>query len=424
MGKITIFGREFISWESRSTSVSPSSIKNPIEWLLQLFGMQTNSGVVVSPETALTLPVYYAGLKIIGEDIAKISGGVFRKDGENRTPISHPVGDLIFLNPNKIINSFHWRQTMMVHALSWGNGYSHIIRDGNARPIELRLIPNPTDVEPFVIDNELWYKVTGMPQPIPSLDMFHIRGLGYDGIKGRAILAVAKEIIGGGLAAQNYSNKNFSQGALKKVALIPGAGGQKVGKVDPDVEEYIKKTWMQDMNDGRPSVLAPGLEIKEVGLNPDEVKLIETQQFTVEQYARMTRIPAYKLNDLRNAHFNNIEQQSIEYVGDTLMPWVIQFELEGRNKLFTEKEKTNHYIKFNLNSLMRGDLKSRYESYQIAVNTGFFNRNEVRSLEDANPADGLDEYFVPVNMYSPEILDIITKKMAKEIQNNQSNGSN
>jgi HK97 family phage portal protein len=383
--------------------------------------MDTASGVTVSAETSLTLPVYYAGLKIIGEDIAKISGGVFKKQGVNRVPIDHVVGNLIFSNPSQIINSFHWRATTMVHAISYGNSYSRIIRDGNARPVELRMYTKPNDVEPMVIDNELWYKVIGEPRAIPAMDIFHIRGIGYDGIKGRAILSVAKEVIGGGLASQKYSNKNFAGGSLKKVALVPGAGGLKSGKVDPEVEQYIKDKWMEDQTNGVPSVLAPGLEVKEIGLNPAEIELINTQMFTVEQFARMVRIPPYKLMDLRNAHFNNIEHQSIEYVTDTLLPWIVQFEMEAKNKLFTEREKTDHYLKFNVNSLMRGDSKARAEYYQSAINTGWMNRNEARALEDSNPADGLDEYFVPVNMYSPDILESITEMMAKKAKENGTN---
>src|SRR3972149_4953804 len=411
MGKLTLFGREIFSYEGRSEPIS--NLTNPKEWLLKVLGMDTASGVTVSSETSLTLPVYYAGLKIIGEDIAKISGGVFRKKGDNRNLITYPVGILFFPNPKKIIISFNWRATTMVHAISYGNGYSKIISDDNAKPVEVRMYTKPNDVEPMVIDNELWYRVIGEPLPVPAIDMFHIRGIGYDGIKGRAILAVAKEVIGGGLASQKYSNKNYAGGALKKIALVPAAGSSKTGRVDQDVEDHIKNKWMEDQQNNMPSVLAPGLEVKEIGLNPAEIDLINTQMFTVEQFARMVRIPPHKLMDLRNAHFNNIEHQSIEYVTDTLLPWIVQFEMEARNKLFAEREKADHYLKFNVNSLMRGDSKARAEYYQSAINTGWMNRNEARALEDSNPADGLDEYFVPVNMYSPEILEIITKKMAK-----------
>lgn len=424
MGKISLFGREFISWEKRSSELPVSNLKNPAEWLLQLLGLQTQAGVTITPDTALTLPVYYAGLKIIGEDIAKISGGVFKKEGNNRVPVNHPIGDLIFQNPNAIHNSFHWRTTTMIHALSWGNGYSLIIRDGNARPIELRLIIKPNDVEPYIIENELWYKVVGMAQPIPAMDMFHIRGIGYDGIKGRAILSVAKEIIGGGLAAQNYSNKTLAGDALKKIALVPGATGGKIGKVDPDVEAYIQEQWLKNTKSGKPNVLAPGLEVKEVGLNPAEIELISTQEFTVSQFSRITRIPPHKLMDLKNAHFNNIEHQSTEYVIDTLMPWIVQFELETRNKLFTEREKTDHYIKFNVNSLMRGDSAARSAYYHSMKLDGNMTGNEIRSLEEMNPLEGLDSVFTPVNVYTDELLEAQTQKVLEEVKKIMQNGNN
>ena len=86
------------------------SIENPNAWFWQLLGMQNSTGINVNADSALTLPVYYGALKVISEDIAKLPGGVFRINGSNRERINHPVDNLYFLQPNNIMNSFHWRQ--------------------------------------------------------------------------------------------------------------------------------------------------------------------------------------------------------------------------------------------------------------------------------------------------------------------------
>lgn len=77
------------------------------------------------------------------------------------------------------------------------------------------------------------------------------------------------------------------------------------------------------------------------------------------------------------------------------MPYLVMIETELNNKL-TSSDK--QYFKFYTNYLVRGDIKARYEAYQIAIQNGFLNRNEVRVLEDMDVADGLDEFIVPLNM--------------------------
>lgn len=422
---LRVFGREILDTQRRSTTSDISSIKNPREWLQALSGYVNTTNVSVTPDSALTLPIYYGSIKTLSEDIAKIPGGVYRKNGDERQEINgHPIAKLLFGNPNKILNTFHWRISKMTQAIGFGSSYSLIVRNGDAKPLYLTDIEDPRDVTPFVSDGELWYKVRGLEFPVNSINMFHIRGIAYNGYDAKGILSVGSELIGGGLAQQRYVNQNYANGSLKQIALTTPQAGTGAKGLNPDVTDTIKKDFKNDRAKGDISVFPFGIEVKEIGLNPDEIKLIDSQLFTIQQFARMIRMPLSKIMELTNAHYNNIESESINYVTDTLMPWIVQFETEARNKLFTEAEKQNTYIKFNVNSLMRGDSKARQEFYQSAVLTGYMNRNEVRSLEELNPREGLSEYYVPVNTITPEIIDIIAKKAAAELQNIKKDGTN
>jgi hypothetical protein len=107
----------------------------------------------------------------------------------------------------------------------------------------------------------------------------------------------------------------------------------------------------------------------------------------------------HKIGDLSKATFSNIEQQSLEYVGDTLTPWFVRWEQAIRMQLMTpEQIADNLYVKHNANALLRGDLKSRYEAYASGIVNGWFTRNEAREREELNPIDGLDDPLVPLNM--------------------------
>ena len=107
------------------------------------------------------------------------------------------------------------------------------------------------------------------------------------------------------------------------------------------------------------------------------------------------------VGDLEKSSFSNIEQQSLEFVKYTLNPWVSRWEQSMNRALFTDKEKPNMFIKFNVDGLLRGDYKSRMEGYAIARQNGWMNMNEIRELEnmDRVPAEeGGDAYLVNGNM--------------------------
>jgi hypothetical protein len=56
------------------------------------------------------------------------------------------------------------------------------------------------------------------------------------------------------------------------------------------------------------------------------------------------------------------------------------------------------FCEHNLDGLLMGDLKSRYEAYNLGILGGHMLRNEARVLENRNPLPGLDEPLQPLNM--------------------------
>ena len=64
-------------------------------------------------------------------------------------------------------------------------------------------------------------------------------------------------------------------------------------------------------------------------------------------------------------------------------------------------ERNTHYIKFNLDGLMRGDYETRMKGYSIGIQNGFLCPNDVRKLENMNeiPEDeGGFQFMVNGNM--------------------------
>ena len=88
------------------------------------------------------------------------------------------------------------------------------------------------------------------------------------------------------------------------------------------------------------------------------------------------------IGDLERATFSNIEHLSLEFVKYSLDPWLVRWEQSMSRVLFTDDEKKNYFIKFNVDGLLRGDYQSRMSGYSVGIQNGFLSPNDVRELEN------------------------------------------
>lgn len=384
---ITIFEKTPESQEQRALSVSQ---------LEKIFGDKSYLGYYINENSASTISAVYACTRICAESIAMLPVNVFYRDNNGRRIATElKVNYLLHSRPNNFMNSFTFREVMQAHVELWGNAYAIIRRDVNGIINSFELIPHPSLVTPFMFKNELYYNIKGIDLPIPSRDMLHIRGLGYDGLEGKGVITVARETISSALAMQEYATKVFSSGSSKRLAIkVPG-------KLDDSTYQRLKKDFAEKYsgisNLQEVAILEGGMDFVAVGLHPADAQFIEQRKFSVIEIARFFRIPPHKIQSMEASTNNNIEHQAIEFVTDTIMPRVARWEYELNNKLFNDK---NYYVKFNLNALMRGDMASRGEWYTKMLNFGIYNANEIRDLEDVDPRPGGDVYLTPANLIS------------------------
>ena len=91
----------------------------------------------------------------------------------------------------------------------------------------------------------------------------------------------------------------------------------------------------------------------------------------------------------------------MEFVKYTLDPWVIRWEQSIMRTLLSPEEKSQYFVKFNLEGLLRGDYQSRMNGYAIGRQNGWMSANDIRELEnlDRIPAEeGGDLYLINGNM--------------------------
>lgn len=367
------------------------------------------AGVNMTEETALTYSAVWAAVKVISETVAMLPWRLYREDRDSRELLAGaPVDVLLHRRPNPDMTAFVFREYLMSCALLWGNGYAVIWRDISRRPYELWPL-HPRNVEPRrENDGPLFYRVqlddAGAFVDIPATDMLHVRGPTVDGIVGRSVISLARDSWGLGLAAEQFGAAFFGNGATPALVIhqtdydeakSPELGAEAVANM---LQSFDRKH-RGPSSAGKTAFLEYGLDVKPVGIPQKDAQFIETRQHSVADVARWFRLPPHKIGDLSRATFGNIEHQSIEFVTDSIQPWLERLEQEADTKLVTGPGRAT---RFTVNALLRGDAKARAEFYTRMRDLGALNINEIRRLEDFNPIEGGDLRLVPVNMMSIE----------------------
>lgn len=369
----------------------------------------TNSGKPVNERTAMQTSAVYACVRILSESVASLPLHVYkyRDGGGKEIQPAHYLYPILHDNPNPEMTSFVFRETLMSHLLVWGNAYAQIVRDGRGRVLSMYpLLPNRVEVDRAVSGSLVYtYRLnTDDPQYTNSTtltlgpdDVLHIPGLGYDGLIGYSPIAMAKNAIGMALATEEYGATFFANGAN------PGGVLEHPGTIkDPQkVKDSWNSAYQGNGNAHRVAVLEEGMSYKTIGIPPEQAQFLETRKFQLNEIARIFRVPPHMVGDLDRSSFSNIEQQSLEFVKYTLDPWVIRWEQAFQKSLILPSEKNSHFVKFNVDGLLRGDYAKRMNGYALARQNGWMSANDIREMENLNriPAEeGGDLYLVNGNM--------------------------
>lgn len=373
-----------------------------------LFG-PTTSGKSVNEFTAMQTTAVYSCVRILSEALASLPLHIYRyKEGGKERVYDHPLYHILHDEPNSEMTSFVFRETLMSHLLIWGNAYVQVIRDGAGRVLGLYpLLPNKVNVGRDK-SGEIFYTYARTSDENPNFkdygtvvlrkqDVLHIPGLGFDGLVGYSPIAMAKNAVGMTLACEEYGASFFANGANPGGVLEhPG-----VLKDPKKVRDSWNEVYRGTNNAHKVAVLEEGMKYQQIGIPPEEAQFLETRKFQINEIARLYRIPPHMVGDLEKSSFSNIEQQSLEFVKYTLDPWVIRWEQALQRSLLLPKEKSEYFIKLNVDGLLRGDYQSRMNGYSIGRQNGWLSANDIREMEDMNSIsedEGGDLYLINGNM--------------------------
>jgi HK97 family phage portal protein len=355
-------------------------------------GYAVTSGASVTDRTALGLTAFYACVRLLADVTASLPWDAYRKRGEIRQEVEAPSP--LLTSPSAEMDDFEFKHTVVTSLAIRGNCYGDILaRDTLGYPIQIELL-HPDEVR---IDRDpdtgrrRWWRRGGLRR---MEDLFHIPFVRMPGSEvGLSPVGAARQSLGLGLAAQEYGGKWFRDGANPSGVLSTEQS------LTMQQVQDTQRIWIASHGGRRlPAVTQGGLKWQPISITPEESQFLETRQYSAVEVAQLMGVPPHMIGivDRSTSWGTGIEQQSIGFVQYSLGPSY----LSRIEKAITRCLPRGQFCKFNVNGLLRGDVKSRYEAYQIAVNNGWMNPDEIRALEERPPIPGGagQKFRQPLNM--------------------------
>lgn len=390
MGFLQRASAERSSWTG-PFSLNPNSGKYKDPALTRLFGSGAiaESGIGVTPQNAMTFSAVFGAVNMIASDVAKLPLNLMkrRKEGGSDHYTESKLYDLLKNEPNEEMGSMVMRRTVLAHALTCHGGFAEIQRDNLGRPHGIWVL-EPHRVEPIrrTKNGPLEYRMDGDDSTIlPSSEVVHIHGLGYDGINGYGTINMARQAVGLALAMERFGGQYFGRGTQFGGVLE----SQDDLDADQKAEIQTEIAKFRAANDAafRIMVTGAGHKFTQFQNRPADSQMDESRLRQVEEVCRFFRIPPVKLgvNRAGAVSYASVEMQNIDYYTGAMLDWVTLCEQEFNRKLIAKSERRQQFIKHNANAFLRADTASRSKFYDSMLDRGVFNADDVLALEDLNP---------------------------------------
>lgn len=394
---MTLAGAMRRSVESPTTPLSAQALA---EWL---GGKKSKAGALVTEQRVHGLPAYYRAMAIRSGVEAALPLKVYRRGSRQRVT-SRTVLD--YPNPAQK-TAFAFRQTMKFNEIAWGNAYARKVRNGADVVVQTWPI-HPSRVRVEQVDPSsgnpegkvfLVRDAKGAEHRWTSWDVFHVPFMSPGGLVGISALQAFRESLGNALAAEDASSALFANG-VRLTGIVKAKGKLADGGADR-LKDMFRAKFAGIDRTGDVAVLDQDADFTPLTIPPDDAQLLESRQWSVTEIARMVGVLPHMIGDTERSTSwgSGIESQFIGWAQTVVYPSCKNYEdLCTADLLPGGWDGGDWYAEHALEGLLRGDSAARAQFYGQAIQWGWLTRNEVRSLENREPADGLDEFLTPSNM--------------------------
>ncbi len=380
-------------WQSITNKIFGGLMRR---WGIQSSGPGAGGECPATPVTfdsAMQLSAVWACVKLLSETIASLPLTIYKKTEDGRKVAErHELSVLFSGKVNKYQTKIEFFETVCLNLITAGNAYCIIQRTGGAvtgllpimsSQVEVTLLPDGTVTYAYCTDK-------GVTVYAPS-SIWHLKLMG-NGIIGMSPLEYQRNTLGIAQAAEGAVSKIYRNGAKPSGVLM-------IDRVLTDEQRTMVRNNFYGLSSGqedRLMVLEGGMTFDSVSLSPQDIELLESRRFQIAEICRWYGVPSVMVNDSNGSSVwgSGIEQIVLGFYKLTLRPLLEKIEASIVSNLMTPQDSVKYEAEFNFDSLLRADMKSRFEAYRIGIQGGFMMPNQARKFEGWEPEEGGDKLFM------------------------------
>lgn len=361
-------------------------------------GGPTYSGESVTVETAMRIDTVYACVRLISCTIATLPIDVLRRlaDGRGQVDRNHPLYQLLHDRPNADMSAVTFLTAMFACLLLWGNAYALIERRFDGTVVSLTpLYPAFLTVKVQNDGSLLYvYSFRGKTSNYTEDQIFHLKGFSLDGISGISPIAQAREHLGIAMAAQK-SAASFYKNAMRPAMILTAPAYLNDTQRARFGDKFIE-TVTGSINAGKTPLLEGGWKVDQISMNPEDAQLLSTRAYSVEEICRFYGVAPPMIGHMEKttAWGTGLVEMNLWFLTYTLRPLLRTFEQEVWRSLLRPADRTNYFVQFDVENLLRTDNEKRANIQRTLVDGGINTANEIRAQNNDGPLPGGDQLTV------------------------------
>jgi HK97 family phage portal protein len=365
---------------------------------------RANTGRIITPQAALSIAAAWACVWLIADTISTLPFILNRRKGSafGAPATDLPLYTVLHDAPNDQMSSCEFWQVMIASDMLWGNGYARKTTNVNGDVISLDpMRPEymvPYRAPPSGVIRYKYYSPLGT-QDYSADQIFHLKDRTVDGLVGLSRIEYARNSLGIAWAADEATSDTFRNG-LRSGGFVQSEKYLKKEQRD-QLSESLQAFATGNVKAGGMMVLEGGLDFKPLTMNPQDVQLLASRQFAVEDVCRWFAVPPVLIGHAAagvTAWGTGIEQLMLGWLALSLRPYVRRIEQAALRALIAPADRLTQYLTVDTDDLLGADSAARAALYSTLSQNGIMTRNEIRGREDLPPLPGGDVLTVQSNL--------------------------
>ncbi len=376
--------------QSRSTGPSGSKKGSLIDFPKSISRIASTATF----DRAMTLSAVFACHKILAETVASLPLEMFvlDKNRVRKQEFDHQLAKLFRNKPNDDQTNIEFKETFMLNLV---NGNVYVRKYYYGKQLNQLVVINNAEVLPKLNDKgKKEYHITyfdGKKEILTDKEIWHVKLFG-SGLVGMSPLAYGARSIGIGLAADDKVGRVMENGAKPSGTLST----EKSLKKEQRQALREEMSGLVEGDDWFLPVLEGGLKFEKISLTPEDIELLETRRFTVEEVCRFYGVPSVLINDTNGSTTwgSGIEQLVESFYRFGLRPFFERIEESARLNLLDRVDWDNYEFEFKLRDLLRASFVTRVTTNQTRIQSAQATINEIRMEEGYAPVEGGDNLMI------------------------------